>query len=114
MMLTRNLRPFHHHHAELNLAMHCLLSSENEVHMLNAALIADSEVQYTKFLPTSRDSFGFLFVRADRVTVEAVGEEEEEDAANTLLETSLLAWASDWAANVLPGRNLTIDAANTT
>lgn len=46
----------------------------------------------------------------DRVTVEVTG----EDAAVGLLETSLVAWASDWAADLLPGKNVTIEAPDTT
>lgn len=49
---------------------------------------------------------------ADRVTVEVIG--GEEDASISLLETSLLAWASDWSDNVLPEKNVTIDAPNIT
>lgn len=48
---------------------------------------------------------------ANRVTVEAIGEDE---AAVGVLETSLLAWASDWATDVVPGKNVTIDASATT
>lgn len=51
-----------------------------------------------------------LCLRVNRVTVEVVGDE----AALGLLETSLLAWASDFAADLLPGNNVTADAPETT
>lgn len=52
-------------------------------------------------------------VRGENSTV---GEPLEEDpqVVLDLLEAGLLAFAADWAANVLPGNKVTIDTSNTT
>lgn len=39
---------------------------------------------------------------------------EDPQVVIDVLEAGLLAWANDWAANVLPGDKVSVDASNTT
>lgn len=55
-----------------------------------------------------------------RVTVEVSGNStaaavvEDPPVVLDLLDAALLAWANDWAANVIPGDKVTIDVEGTT